>query len=445
LKNTISVTNQGRKSNKTAIDHPHFLAFRMKSGLYDVVSLICAKCFSIGENRIYPCFRIVKYWAIIVLFIVMALKQILFSQTCVHAQNDEITTDSEAQYSHYNPIFNQPLSLPPGFDFKQNIDKKYLYPEDCLLKARFISERHSGIVCEASWAGKGADIWVVSEGETKGEWTKPFFTGLTFLNVKLDHEPYVFPLNYMNIPNGYYEQSMSSSVQGDTLTIDIPFLEKKYENKRVYKRTVHGKLEIDINELKKDSDGDGMTDLLEKRLGLDPYDSDTDHDGISDLHDTNPLASLKNNCTDAVFYSAIFKDLDIPTGRNCYDIVVAEFPDFSECSILNYDGLILTAKTKNAFYYEGYSHTIENYSDTILCHGGVSFERPAYLDDNTVSVTSIFYQGSFPHNMSTLYKHTFSKQDGTWVVADREETNLEVEWVPIKNIMEQQSQNDKSK
>jgi outer membrane protein OmpA-like peptidoglycan-associated protein len=43
-----------------------------------------------------------------------------------------------------------------------------------------------------------------------------------------------------------------------------------------------------------DSDGDGLTDEEEKRLGTDPYDPDTDDDGLSDgeevnLHGTDPL------------------------------------------------------------------------------------------------------------------------------------------------------------
>lgn len=44
-------------------------------------------------------------------------------------------------------------------------------------------------------------------------------------------------------------------------------------------------------ELGKDRDGDGWTDLVEKRLGTDPGKADTDGDGLIDSHDKNPLAS----------------------------------------------------------------------------------------------------------------------------------------------------------
>ena len=44
-------------------------------------------------------------------------------------------------------------------------------------------------------------------------------------------------------------------------------------------------------ELSRDSDGDGLTDLEEKRLGTDPKKPDTDGDGLKDSVDKNPLAA----------------------------------------------------------------------------------------------------------------------------------------------------------
>jgi hypothetical protein len=48
------------------------------------------------------------------------------------------------------------------------------------------------------------------------------------------------------------------------------------------------KLEFSISEVCKDSDGDGWTDIEEKRLGLDPQKADTDGDGIPDGQDVCP-------------------------------------------------------------------------------------------------------------------------------------------------------------
>ena len=44
-------------------------------------------------------------------------------------------------------------------------------------------------------------------------------------------------------------------------------------------------------ELSKDSDGDGWTDLIEKRLGTAPNRIDSDSDGVKDSQDRNPLAA----------------------------------------------------------------------------------------------------------------------------------------------------------
>jgi len=47
---------------------------------------------------------------------------------------------------------------------------------------------------------------------------------------------------------------------------------------------------IDSTGIPKDSDKDGWTDLVEKRLGTDPNNKDTDGDGLIDSEDKNPLA-----------------------------------------------------------------------------------------------------------------------------------------------------------
>lgn len=48
---------------------------------------------------------------------------------------------------------------------------------------------------------------------------------------------------------------------------------------------------IDNPALSKDSDGDGWTDLVEKRIGTDPNNPDSDGDGLKDSEDKNPLAA----------------------------------------------------------------------------------------------------------------------------------------------------------
>ncbi|HEV7519370.1 MAG TPA: hypothetical protein VGR07_24025, partial [Thermoanaerobaculia bacterium] len=48
-----------------------------------------------------------------------------------------------------------------------------------------------------------------------------------------------------------------------------------------------------LAEIARDSDGDGLTDLVERRLGLDPAKADTDGDGLPDAADPAPNARLR--------------------------------------------------------------------------------------------------------------------------------------------------------
>ncbi len=52
-----------------------------------------------------------------------------------------------------------------------------------------------------------------------------------------------------------------------------------------------GKIQIPTKESFKDSDGDGLYDFVEQRLGTDPNDPDSDHDGVPDGQDKAPTDS----------------------------------------------------------------------------------------------------------------------------------------------------------
>lgn len=45
---------------------------------------------------------------------------------------------------------------------------------------------------------------------------------------------------------------------------------------------------LPLDSFKKDSDADSLSDLVEERLYLNPYERDTDHDGLDDSHDCSP-------------------------------------------------------------------------------------------------------------------------------------------------------------
>jgi hypothetical protein len=55
---------------------------------------------------------------------------------------------------------------------------------------------------------------------------------------------------------------------------------------------------IIVSDITRDSDNDGLTDIEEERLGLDPHNPDTDGDGIKDGEDICPNLSQKTTPVD---------------------------------------------------------------------------------------------------------------------------------------------------
>ncbi len=109
------------------------------------------------------------------------------------------------------------------------------------------------------WNALGApkDLWIVRW--SGGKWTDPIFTGFSsHWPMKQTGEP---------VEEGYeaHQKEMAELI----------------DQKGWVKR---------INSLRKDSDGDGLTDVVEAWLGLDPNKADSDGDGIPDGIDKNPLA-----------------------------------------------------------------------------------------------------------------------------------------------------------
>ena len=84
-------------------------------------------------------------------------------------------------------------------------------------------------------------------------------------------------------------------------------------------------LTLDLRTLRKDSDGDGLTDIVEAKFRTDPNNDDTDDDGIPDNLDMNPR--FASNRTDK---SIIFEALINGDEKICYD--------FKDCeSVLSID------------------------------------------------------------------------------------------------------------
>ena len=84
-------------------------------------------------------------------------------------------------------------------------------------------------------------------------------------------------------------------------------------------------LTLDLETLRKDSDGDGLTDIVEAKFRTDPNNDDTDGDGIPDNLDMNPRFASNRTDKSIIFEALINDDEDI-----CYD--------FKDCeSVLSID------------------------------------------------------------------------------------------------------------
>ncbi len=68
---------------------------------------------------------------------------------------------------------------------------------------------------------------------------------------------------------------------------------------------------MDITEILKDSDGDGINDITEKKLFLNPNSTDTDNDGIPDHKDTNPRFKKGDNEFTILYEGLMYGDYEI--------------------------------------------------------------------------------------------------------------------------------------
>lgn len=122
--------------------------------------------------------------------------------------------------------------------------------------------------------------WVHLSDDGGATWSRPLYTGLRIQLPYLVRELSALPLLAAD------RLQLEVEVQEiDPSSVTFPDM-----GLAVIRREKGLYLDIPLAELRRDTDRDGLTDLAEERLLLDPEDSDTDGDGIGDAGD--PLPSV---------------------------------------------------------------------------------------------------------------------------------------------------------
>jgi hypothetical protein len=127
----------------------------------------------------------------------------------------------------------------------------------------------------------GGGYWLHLSSDHGRTWRPPLYLGLE------QYVPYVVvPRSKLPLVHGRVLQVEVEVREIDLSRIMFPPIgvpTKRYA-KDLY-------IELLLDDIERDSDGDGLTDLLEEKLGTNPLDPDTDHDGLRDDVDPLPQAS----------------------------------------------------------------------------------------------------------------------------------------------------------
>ncbi|UQB67517.1 hypothetical protein [Epilithonimonas zeae] len=153
----------------------------------------------------------------------------------------------------------------------------------------------------------GSGYWL-SLSEDDGKSWKKYYTGLT------------------GGKNYYFKKNSNPSLWRDDNHIQIEADIVRMTEERAHPmppqyETVkdNALIVLNIADISKDSDGDGLTDIEEKNLFLNPFSKDTDGDGIVDSEDMNPRFASTSNDFIKLYEGIMFGENVQSDGKHPYE------------------------------------------------------------------------------------------------------------------------------
>ena len=134
---------------------------------------------------------------------------------------------------------------------------------------------HAWGLLESGALGSRGDLWLAEKVD--GSWTRPLFSGVSSVGIS----GWVKPRPPEPTIGGKTGKELAAGGWFDALVKNA--------------------------EIRRDSDGDGLTDLVEKRLGTDPNVGDSDGDGDPDGVDPWPNAAPRELSDEEKVYAAVFE------------------------------------------------------------------------------------------------------------------------------------------
>lgn len=226
--------------------------------------------------------------------------------------------------------------------------------------------------------------WIALSNDNGKNW-KQYYSGLTV------NKNYYFKSN-SKIP--LWKNSTTLQIEAAKVKIiSERILPSKPEEYGVLRDSLA--IQFDFSKIVLDSDNDGLTNIVEERMLLNPNNPDTDDDGIIDSKDKNPR--FKSNSTaksilyESLMVKYVFKDnidyqIDLskmPKRRNypsnvdnSISIFVNDDDDVKGLELINETLVVMTTKEYKAYKLKyPFSFNIKDFSKMFLCDN----EKDIYL------------------------------------------------------------------